>query len=563
MKNQAIIFISLIRTLLITCMLIPASCQPKVSYDIILRNGTVYDGSGSAPVKTDVAISGDTIAATGDLETSKADTIIDARGLAVAPGFINMLSWANESLIEDGRSQSDIRQGVTLEIFGEGTSDGPLNKQMKEMRKHLQGDIQYDIPWTTLREYLDYLVKRGVSCNIASFIGATTVRIHEIGYEDRPPTPEEMGRMKQLVRQAMEEGALGLASSLIYAPAFFARTDELIGLAKVTAEYDGIYISHLRSEGDKFSRALDEFITISKEAGIRSEIYHLKAAGQKNWPQMDLAIAKIDSARSAGLHISADMYTYTAAATGLNACMPPWVQEGGDEAWAKRLRDPLIRVRLKKEIAATADSWENFYNLAGTPDNILLVGFSQDSLKKYTGMSLSGVSALRHTDPIETMMDLVALNGQNVGAVYFLMDEENIRKQIRLPYVSFGSDAESQSPEGAFLKSDPHPRAYGNFARLLGKYVRDEKVINLEEAVRRLTSLPAENLRLDRRGKITKGYYADIVIFDPSKITDHATFTKPQQFSTGMIHVFVNGRQVLKDGEHTGAKPGRLVARRK
>lgn len=543
--------------------LILASCQPKITYDIILRNGTVYDGTGSAAVTEDIAISGDTIAAIGDLKTARAGKVIDVSGLAVAPGFINMLSWANESLIQDGRSQGDIRQGVTLEILGEGTSEGPLNDRMKEMRKRLQGDIRYDIPWTTLREYLDYLVKRGVSCNIASFIGATTVRIHEIGYEDRPPTPEELNRMKQLVRQAMEEGAIGLASSLIYAPAFYARTDELIELAKVAAGYDGLYISHLRSEGDKFLEALDEMITISKVAGIRSEIYHLKAAGQKNWHKMDLAIAKIDSAQAAGLQITADMYTYTAAATGLNACMPPWVQEYGDEAWARRLKDPVIRSRLVEEIGEPGDNWENFYNLAGSPDNILLVGFASDSLKKYIGMTLTQIAASRKTHPIETIMDLVALNHHDVSAVYFLMSEENVKKQIRLPYVSFGSDAESQSPEGVFLKSNLHPRAYGNFARLLGKYVRDEKVITLEEAIRRLTSLPAENLRLDRRGQLSPGFYADVVVFDPARIADHATFANPQQFSTGMVDVFVNGKQVLKDGEHTGAKPGRAVERRR
>jgi len=537
------------------------SCQQKHSYDIILRNGTIYDGTGSAPVTADIAISADTIAAIGDLKTALADNVIDINGLAVAPGFINILSWANESLIEDGRSQGDIRQGVTLEVFGEGTSDGPMNEKMKQMRKRLQGDIHFDISWTTLREYLDYLVKRGVSCNIASFIGATTVRVHEIGYENRPPTPEEMNRMKQLVRQAMEEGAVGLASSLIYTPACFAHTDELIELAKVAAEYDGLYISHLRSEGDKFLEALDELITISKEAGIRSEIYHLKAAGQKNWPKMDLAIAKIDSARASGLRITADMYTYVAAATGLNACMPPWVQEGGDEVWAKRLRDPAIRTRLKKEISQPGANWENFFDLVQIPDNILLVGFATDSLKKYIGMTLTEVAAVHKTNPIETIMDLVADNGHDVSAVYFLMSEENVKKQVALPYMSFGSDAESQSPEGVFLKSNTHPRAYGNFARLLAKYVRDEKVITLREAVRRLSALPAENLRLDRRGKLSPGYYADVVVFDPEKITDHATFTKPQQFSTGMIHVFVNGTQVLKDGKHTGAKPGRVAER--
>jgi len=540
-------------------ILILASCRPDTTYDVIIRNGTVYDGSGNPGIIQDIAIKGDTIAAMGDLKGKEAKQIIDATGLAVAPGFINMLSWANETLIVDGKSQGDIRQGVTLEIFGEGTSDGPLTPEMKKTREKLQGDIKYDIRWTTLREFLDYLVNQGVSCNIASFIGATTVRVHEIGYENRKATPEEMERMKALVRQAMEEGAVGLASSLIYTPACFADTHELIELAKVAAEYNGLYISHIRSEGDKFLEALDELITIAKEANIRSEIYHLKAAGQKNWHKMDQAIARIDSARASGLKITADMYTYTAAATGLNACMPPWVKEGGEEDWIKRLKDKDFRARLIEEISEPGDNWENFYDLAGSPDNILLVGFSNDSLKKYTGMTVTQVAAERKCSPIEAILDLVMLNRQDVNAVYFLMSEENVKKQIRLPYISYCSDSESQSPEGVFLKSNLHPRAYGNFARLLGKYVRDEKVIPLEMAIRQLSALPAENLRLDRRGSLKSGFFADVVVFDPGTITDHATFTNPQQFSTGMKHVFVNGSQVLKDGEHTGAKPGRVV----
>jgi len=553
----------MVRNFFILIFLTLASCQPKAQFDLVLRNGTIYDGTGSEPVEADIAISGDTIAAIGDLSKADARKTIDINGLAVAPGFINMLSWANESLIEDGLSQSDIRQGVTLEVFGEGTSDGPLTDWMKRNRTQLQGDIKYRISWTTLREYLDFLVRKGVSCNVATFVGATTVRIHEIGYADRPPTPDELERMKQLVRQAMEEGAVGLSSSLIYAPALFAETRELTELAKVAAEYDGLYITHLRSEGAKFLEAIDEMITIAKTAGIRTEIYHLKAAGQQNWAKMDAAIAKIDSARQSGLQLTADMYTYTAAATGLDACMPPWVQEGGTKVWVSRLLDPGIRARLKEEILEPGENWENFYDLAGSPDNILLVGFAVDSLKKYTGMTLSAIAAARKTGPVETMMDLVAYNQQDVSTVYFLMSEDNVKKQIKLPYVSFGSDSESLSPEGVFLKSNIHPRAYGTFARLLGKYVRDEKVIPLQEAIRRLTSLPAENLRLDRRGKLTSGFYADMVVFDPSRINDPATFTKPHQFSTGMVHVFVNGTQVLKDGEHTGAKPGRAVKRRK
>lgn len=551
------------RPILLPILLLLASCHPADMYNVILRNGTLYDGSGLPPIQADIAISGDTIAAICEPGQLTASVEIDATGLAIAPGFINMLSWADESLIEDGQSQSDIRQGVTLEVFGEGTSDGPLNKSMKQELIRTQGDIKYKVSWTTLREYLDYLVDRGVSCNIASFIGATTVRIHEVGFEDRKPTPEELSRMKQLVREAMEEGAVGLASSLIYPPACYSNTDELIELAKVAAEYDGLYISHIRSEGDQLIAGLNELVRITKDAGIRSEIYHLKAAGQKNWLKMDLAIALIDSARAAGLPVTADMYTYTAAATGLGACFPPWVQEGGHDAWIKRLKDPKIRSRLIEEISEPGDNWENFYDLAGTPDNILACGFTDDSLKKFTGKTLTEISAIRKTSPIETMMDLIVQNDGNVSAAYFLMSEQNVKKQICLPYVSFCSDSGSLSPEGVFLKSNPHPRAYGTFARLLGKYVRDEKVITLEEAVKRLTSLPAGNLRLAKRGLLKPGYFADIVLFNPDSIGDRATFANPHQFATGMVHVFVNGKQVLKNGEHTGAKPGRVAARLK
>ncbi|MEE8415461.1 MAG: D-aminoacylase, partial [Desulfobacterales bacterium] len=535
------------------------NCGPSSDFDLIIRNGTVYDGSGAAPVVADIAINGDKIAAVGDLDSLTGKQEILADGMAVSPGFINMLSWATESLIVDGRSQSDIRQGVTLEVLGEGWSEGPLNDKMKKENKENQDDIKYDIEWTTLGEYLDYLVDRGVSTNIASFVGATTVRIHEVGYENRPPDLDELERMRQLVRTAMEEGAVGLSSALIYTPAFFAKTDELIELAKVTAEYDGLYITHLRSEGNQFLEALDELLTIAREANIRSEIYHLKAAGKENWPKLDQAIAKIESARDEGLQITADMYTYTAGATGLDAAMPPWVQEGGHKAWIKRLKDLTIRDKLIKEMTTPTDEWENLYLAAGTPENILLVGFKNDSLKHLTGKTLGEVAAIRKKSPAETMIDLVIEDDSRVDTVYFLMSEENVKKQIALPWVSFDSDAGSLAPEGVFLKRNPHPRAYGCFARLLGKYVRDEKVISLEEAIRKLTTLPAANLKLDRRGALKTGYFADVVIFDPETIQDHATFQKPHQYSTGVIHVFVNGEQVLKDGEHTGAKPGQVV----
>ncbi|MBI4661060.1 MAG: D-aminoacylase [Verrucomicrobia bacterium] len=528
-------------------------------FSVILRHGTILDGSGGRPVLGDVAINGDTVAAVGDLRGAEARKEIDATGLAIAPGFINMLSWATESLIHDGRSQSDIRQGVTLEVFGEGMSMGPLNATMKKEMVEAQGDIKFPVRWTTLGQYLEFLVRRGVSCNVASFVGATTVRVHEIGYADRPPTPAELERMRKLVRQAMTEGALGVGSSLIYAPAFYAKTDELIALAKVAGEYGGIYISHLRSEGNRFLEALDELIAIAREAAAPAEVYHLKAAGASNWPKMDAAIQRIDAARAAGLRITADMYTYTAGATGLDAAMPPWVQEGGYKAWAERLKDPGIRERVRKEMATPTDQWESLYLAAGSAEKVLLVGFKNEKLKPLTGKTLAEVAALRGKSPEETAMDLVVEDGSRVGTVYFLMSEENVRKQLKLPWVSFDSDAGSLAPEGVFLKSNPHPRAYGNFARLLGKYVRDERMIPLEEAIRRLTSFPAENLKLDRRGRLKPGYFADLVVFDPAKIQDHATFEKPHQFATGVVHVFVNGTQVLRNGEHTGAKPGRVV----
>src|SRR2546423_8882849 len=529
------------------------------NYDLLIRDGTIYDGSGRAPVVGDVAINGDSIAAVGKLTDARGQTEMDARGLAVAPGFINMLSWANESLLQDGRSQSDIRQGVTLEVMGEGESMGPLNDTMKKETRESQGDIKFDVKWTTLGEYLDYLVQRGISCNVASFVGATTVRIHEIGYADRPPTSAELERMKQLVRQAMEDGALGVGSSLIYAPAFYAKTDELVALAKIASESGGMYISHIRSEGTRLLEAADELITISREAKIPAEFYHLKAAGRSNWNRLDALIQKIEAARAAGLRVTADMYTYTAGQTGLDAAMPPWVQEGGYKAWAERLKDPAIRERVKREMDTPTDQWENFFIASGSPEKILLVGFKNEKLKSLTGKTLADIAKLRGKSAEETAMDLVVEDGSRVSTVYFLMSEENVRKEIALPWVSFGSDAESLAPEGVFLKSNPHPRAYGNFARLLGKYVREERIVPLQEAIRRLSALPAGNLKLDRRGALKPGYFADVVVFDPAKIQDHATYEKPHRYSTGVLHVFVNGAQVLKNGEHTGAKPGRAV----
>ncbi len=507
----------------------------------------------------DIGINNDTIAFIGDLKKNTGTEEIDLSGLTVAPGFINMLSWANESLIEDGRSMSDIKQGVTLEVFGEGWSGGPLSPKMKEEMLALQGDIKYPITWESFGGFLEFLEQKGVSCNIASFVGATTVRVHELGQENRAPGAEELTRMKQLVRQAMEEGAVGLGASLIYAPAFYAATEELIELCKVVAEYDGLYISHLRSEGNGLMEAYDEMLRIVRESGVRSEIYHLKAAGQENWYKMDELIQRIENARAEGLGITADMYTYTAGATGLDAAMPPWVQEGGDQAWAKRLKDPTIRKKVLKEMVTPTKEWESLYLAAGSADRVICVGFSQDSLKYLTGKTLAEIAEIRGKTPEETAIDLVIDNNNDVSCVYFLMSEENVKKQIALPWVSFCSDSESRAPEGVFLKSSTHPRAYGNFARLLAKYVRDEQVLSLEEAVRKLSHLPATNLRLQNRGMLKEGYFADLAIFDPEKIQDHATFEDPQQFATGMVHVFVNGQQVLKNGEHTGVLAGRFL----
>jgi N-acyl-D-amino-acid deacylase len=547
-----------VRVIVAVCVLFGGCAAPE-RYDAVIHGGQVYDGSGGAPQAADVGIRGDEIAAIGDLRAAEAPVRVDASGLAVAPGFINMLSWSNESLIHDGRSQGDIRQGVTLEVMGEGESMGPLNAAMKKETRELQGDIKYDIAWTTFGEYLGFLEKKGISTNVASFVGATTVRIHELGYANRPPTDEELDRMRALVRAAMEEGALGVGSSLIYAPAFYAKTEELIALAQEAATYGGMYISHIRSEGNGLLEALDELIRIAREAKIRAQVYHLKAAGEKNWPKMDQAIAKIEAARAEGLAITADVYTYTAGATGLDAAMPPWVQEGGLRQWIARMKDPAIRARVVREMKTPTTAWENMYLAAGSPERMLLVGFKQDSLKPLTGKTLAEVAKMRGRSPEETAIDLVIEDDSRVETVYFLMSEDNIKKQIRMPWVSFDSDAESMAPEGVFLKSNPHPRAYGNFARLFARYVRDEKVISVEEAVRRLTSLPAENLKLARRGALKPGQYADVVVFDPATIQDHATFEKPHQYSTGVKHVFVNGVQVLRDGEHTGATPGRFI----
>ena len=547
-----------------------------ISYDVVLRGGTIYDGSGEPPIVGDVAIAADRIAAVGDLGDAVGTAEIDVTGLAVSPGFVNMLSWAVDSLILDGRSQGDIRQGVTLEVFGEGSSYGPLNDAMKSATLAgwiadaggedavrdmlgLAAGSTVEVPWTTLGEYLSFLERKGVAANVASFVGATTLRVHQIGYEDRAPTAQELARMQDLARAAMREGAMGLGSSLIYAPGFYAGTDELVALAAAAGEYGGMYISHLRSEGNRLLEAVDELIRVARNAGVAAEIYHLKAGGQQNWAKMNDAIARVEAARAEGLAITADMYTYTAGSTGLDAAMPPWAQEGGYSEWVRRLRDPATRALVKQAMTTPTDEWENLLLAAGA-EGTLLVGFRNAGLRQqYTGKTLAEVAAARGEDPADTAMDLVIEDGTRVQVVYFLMSEENIDKQIALPWVSFGSDAGSLAAEGRFILTSTHPRAYGNFARLLGRYVRDRRVIPLQEAIRRLSALPTENLGVADRGRLQKGYFADIAIFDPDTIADHATYEQPHQYATGMVHVFVNGEQVLRDGEHTGALPGRAV----
>lgn len=536
-----------------------SSCKEELVYDTIIRNGIIYDGNGGEPIKGDIAISGDSIVFIGDLSKAKAKNEIDAGGNAVAPGFINMLSWATESLIEDGRSQSDIRQGVTLEVMGEGESMGPLSPSLKKQAQESQQDIKYNIEWNSLGGYLSFLEKKGISCNVASFVGATTIRGYVIGEDNREPSPVELDSMKLLVKQAMEEGALGVGSSLIYAPAFFAKTEELVELCKVASSYGGTYISHIRSEGSKFHEALEELITIARLANIKAEVYHLKAAGKDNWAKLDSAIRRIERARNEGLQVSANMYTYVAGATGMTSAFPPSLQDGGFGKLRQRLMDPEVRKKMKAAMNTNAADWENLYYGAGGAQHVLLLGFKQDSLKKYTGKTLAEVAALRGKSPEETAMDLIIQDSTRVGVAYFLMSEENVRKQVAIPWMSFGSDEGSYTNEGIFLKANAHPRAYGTFARVIGKYSRDEKIISLSEAIRKLTKLPATNLSLGRRGEIRVGHFADIVIFNPTTIKDHATYDKPHQYATGMIHVWVNGQQVLKDGEHTGAKPGRFV----
>ena len=539
--------------------LLATSATPPAGYSVIIRGGTIYDGSGNAPYVGDVALKGDKIAYVGPHAPGRAVRVIDATGQAVSPGFINMLSWANESLIADGRGLSDTVQGVTLEVMGEGNSMGPLNPEMKRLEVKRQSDIKYPIRWTTLGQYLEWLTRRGITPNVASFVGATTVRVHELGEKDVDPTPAQLARMRALVRQAMKEGAVGVGSSIIYAPASYAETPELIAITTEAAKCGGMYISHMRSEGNKLLESIDELIEISRKSGAPAEIYHFKQGGQPNWSKIDAAIGKVNAARAAGQRITADMYTYPAGATGLDAAMPTWVQSGGLEAWIKRLKDPAVRVRLVTEMRTPSNDWENLLLLSGSPDRVLLIAFKNPKLKPLTGKTLAEVAKMRGKSPEETAMDLVIEDGSRVGTIYFIMSEDNVRREVGLPWMSFGSDEASEAPEGVFLKASSHPRAYGNVARVLGHYVRDEHATTLQDAIRRLTSLPATNLSLRQRGWLKPGYYADVVVFDPAKVQDHATFEKPKQLATGVNDVFVNGVQVLRNGKHTGAKPGRVV----
>lgn len=545
-------------SLLVTLALIISACNQSHQCDTIIRNGTIYDGNGGKPFKGDIAINADTIAFIGDLKNAHAKNEIDANGKAVAPGFINMMGHSEETLFQDGRAQSDIRQGVTTEIFTE-SSFGPLNATMKEQMQKGEGDIKYNVTWNTLGEYMNTLEHKGISCNIASFVGAGTVRQYVIGEDNKAPTAKQLDSMKLLVDTAMEEGALGVTCALIYPPDNFAKTDELVTLSKEASKYGGTYISHIRSEGNQLTQAVNEIITIAKEAHIPVEICHFKAAGKDNWNKIDSVIAMVETARKQGIAITANMYTYTAAATGLTSCFPPTLQDGGFGKLRNRLRDPVIRKQMVDVMHTNANDWENLYYGSGGPENILLLQFKQDSLKKFTGKTLAEVAKIRGTTPEETAMDLIVQDSTRVGVAYFLMDENNIKKEVALPWVSFGSDEGSYTPAGVFLKSNAHPRAYGCFARVIGKYTRDEKLMTLQQAIFKLAKLPATNINLKKRGVLTVGNYADVIIFDPNAVQDHATYDKPHQYATGVSDVFVNGVQVLKNNEHTGASPGRFL----
>jgi N-acyl-D-amino-acid deacylase len=536
-----------------------ASCEREPDYDLLIRGGTVYDGSGKPGVAGEVGIQGDRIVYVGPKAEGKARREIDATGQAVAPGFINMLSWSTESLLIDGRGQGELRQGVTLELMGEGESMGPLTPEMKKELVAQQVDLKYPVEWTTLGEYLALLEKKGISMNVASLVGAATARRNLLGAEDVDPKPEQLAAMQDLVRNAMEEGAMGVGSALIYVPGTFAETDELVALATTAARCGGIYMTHMRSEGRGLVQAVDETIDISRRSSAPAQIYHLKAGGKQYWPKMDEALEHIEAARREGLRITTDMYAYNAGATGLDAAMPPWVQAGGNEAWFKRLRDPAVRRKVAAEMRSDHADWENLLHAAGGPENLLIVELRKPELKKYIGKTLAEIARERGTSPEDAAMDLVAEDETRVGTVYFLMSEDEVRRKLALPYMDFGSDGAALSAEGVFLKSGAHPRAYGNFARVLGRYVRDEKLTTLEDAIRRMTSHPASVLGLRERGSLKEGYFADVVVFDPAKIQDHATYAEPHKYATGVSQVVVNGQLALENGEPTAARPGRFV----
>ncbi len=528
-------------------------------YDVVVRGGTLFDGLGGAPVEADLGVAAGRIAAIGKLGAARGAVEIDARGAAVAPGFVNRRSWSTESLIEDGRSQGGIRQGVTLEVMGEGNSMGPLNAEMKARALREQADIHYPIGWTSLADYLGFLERKGVSTNVASFIGAGTLRVHEVGYDDVRASPAQIARMQALVRAEMKAGALGIGSSLIYAPSSFADTDELVALTAAAKEHGGSYISHIRNESDHYFDALAELLEIGRRTGARVQMYHMKLSGRDNWGKQDESLARLNAARGSGIDVSANCYTYTAAATGLDASMPLWVQQGGRDKWIERLKDPATRARVLAEMRAPPVGWDNTYRNAGSPENVLLLGFDNPALKPLTGKTLAEVARMRGTSPEDTMIDLVIEDGSRVDTAYFTMSEDNLKRNLAWDWTMLGSDAASMAPEGKFLLRSTHPRAYGTFARFLGRYVREAKVMSLAEGIRRLTSLPARQMGLRGRGRLAPGYAADVVVFDPARIQDHATFDKPHQYATGVSDVLVNGRAVLRGGDHTGATPGRFV----
>ena len=551
--------VRLLASVVLAPLLASATPAAEPAYDLLLSGGTIYDGSGDGAQVGDVAIRGDRIVYVGPKAPGAARETIDARGLAVAPGFINMLSWSNESLIADGRGLSEIRQGVTLEVFGEGESPGPLSPEMKRLAAERQGDIRYPIAWSSLDEYLTWLTKRGIAPNVASFVGAATARINVLGEDDIDPTPAQLTQMRAIVAKAMREGAVGVGSSLIYAPASYAETPELIALVDEAAKCDGLYISHMRSEGDRLIEAIDELVSIARATGARAEIYHFKQAGRANWGKIDAAIARVEAARKAGLKVTADMYPYDIAGSGLDAAMPTWGQAGGLEKWIERMKDPAVRARLVTEIGKPGVGWENLYLASGGADGLIAVGFKSEKLKPLTGKTIAEIAKMRGTSPPETMMDLVIEDGSRVGILFRMMNEANVARNVALPWMSFGSDAAAQAPEGPFLKSRPHPRAYGTFARALGHYARDEGRMSLAEGVRRMTSLPATNLGLHQRGRLASGYFADLAVFDPKTFVDRSTVEQPQAFATGMRTVVVNGKVVLKDGEPTNAAAGQVV----